>query len=70
MFALLVPTCCNKFGTSCSQHVTSLMTLSDLLQGCSYKSDENEGRRPEEIFTDLESLKCHFLDLGEVLTEF
>jgi hypothetical protein len=30
---------------------------------------ENEGRRPEEIFTDLESLKCHFLDFGEVLTE-
>jgi hypothetical protein len=39
VFALLVPTCCNKFGTSCSQHVTSLMTLSYLLQGCSYKSD-------------------------------
>jgi hypothetical protein len=36
---LLVPSCCNKFGTSCWQLVTSLMTLSDLLQGCSNKSD-------------------------------
>jgi hypothetical protein len=32
VFALLVPSCCNKFGTSCYQHVTSLMTLLDLLQ--------------------------------------
>jgi hypothetical protein len=39
VFALLVPSCCNKFGTSCYQHVTSLMALSDLLQGCSNKSD-------------------------------
>ena len=39
VFALLVPSCCNKFGTSCSQLATSLMALSDLLQGCSNKSD-------------------------------
>ena len=39
VFALLVPSCCNKFGTSCSQLLTSLMALSDLLQGCSNKSD-------------------------------
>ena len=30
--ALLVPSCCNKFGTS-------LMALSDVFQGCSNKSD-------------------------------
>jgi hypothetical protein len=39
VFALLVPSCCNKFETSCSQLVTSLMALSDLLQVFSYKSD-------------------------------
>jgi hypothetical protein len=36
---LLVPSCCNKFGTSCQQLVASLMAFSDLLQGCSDKSD-------------------------------
>jgi hypothetical protein len=39
VFALLVPSCCNNFGTSCWQLVTSLMALSDLSQGCSNKSD-------------------------------
>jgi hypothetical protein len=39
VFALLDPSCCNKFGTSCYQLVTNLMALSDLLQGCSSKSD-------------------------------
>jgi hypothetical protein len=39
VFALLVPSCCNKFVTNCEQLVTSLMALSDLLQGCSNKSD-------------------------------
>jgi hypothetical protein len=39
VFALLVPSCCNKFGTSCQQLVTSLMAVSDWLQGCSDKSD-------------------------------
>jgi hypothetical protein len=29
---------------------------------------ENEGGRPEQMF-NLKSLKCHFLDVGEVLTE-
>jgi hypothetical protein len=37
--ALLVPSCCNKFGTSCYQLGTSLMALSDLSQGCPNKSD-------------------------------
>jgi hypothetical protein len=41
VFALLVPSCCDKFGTSCQQLVTSLMALSDLYlwQSCSNKSD-------------------------------
>jgi hypothetical protein len=39
VFALLVPSRCNKFGTSCYQLVTNLMALSDLLQVCSNKSD-------------------------------
>jgi hypothetical protein len=39
VFALLVPSCCNKFGTSCWQLVASMMALSNLLQGCSNKSD-------------------------------
>ena len=39
VFALLVPSCCKKFGTSCQQLMTSLMALSDLLQVCSNKSD-------------------------------
>ena len=39
VFALLVPSCWNKFGTRCQQLVTSLMALSDLSQGCSNKSD-------------------------------
>jgi hypothetical protein len=39
VFALLVPSCCNKFGTSFWQLATILMALSDLLQGCSNKSD-------------------------------
>jgi hypothetical protein len=34
VFALLVPSCCNKFGTSCQQLVTSLMALSNSLQAC------------------------------------
>ena len=38
VFALLVPSFCNKLGTSCYQLVTSLMALSDLLQGCFNKS--------------------------------
>jgi hypothetical protein len=29
-FALLVPSCCNKFGTSCEQLVIRLMASSDL----------------------------------------
>ena len=32
MFALLVPSCCNKSGTSCYHVVTRLMTVTDLLQ--------------------------------------
>ena len=40
VFALFVPSCCDKFGTSCYQLVTSMVVLSDLLQGCSInKSD-------------------------------
>ena len=43
VFALLVPSllqvCCNNFGTSRQQLVTTLMALSDLLQGCTNKSD-------------------------------
>jgi hypothetical protein len=30
--ALLVPSCCDKSGTSCYHLVTSLMTVTDLLQ--------------------------------------
>jgi hypothetical protein len=41
VFALLVPSCCNKFGTTCSQPVTSLMALSDLLQGCSNNTQKS-----------------------------
>ena len=32
MFALLVPSCCDKSGTSCYHLVTRLMTVTDLLQ--------------------------------------
>jgi hypothetical protein len=32
VFALLVPSCCDKSGTSCYHLVTRLMTLTDLLQ--------------------------------------
>ena len=32
LFALLVPSCCNKLLTSCYQLVTRLMTIADLLQ--------------------------------------
>ncbi len=32
VFALLVPSCCDKSGISCYQHVTRSMTLKDLLQ--------------------------------------
>ena len=32
VFALLVPSCCDKFGTSCYHLVTRLMTVTDLLQ--------------------------------------
>ena len=32
MFALLVPSCCDKSGTSCHHLVTRLMTVTDLLQ--------------------------------------
>ena len=32
VFALLVPSCCDKSGTSCYHLVTSLMTVTDLLQ--------------------------------------
>jgi hypothetical protein len=32
MFALLVPSCCNKSGTSCYHLVTRLMTVTDLQQ--------------------------------------
>jgi hypothetical protein len=40
VFALLFPSCCDKFATSCEQFVTSLMPLSDLSQGWSInKSD-------------------------------
>ncbi len=35
----LFPCSCKKFGTSCQQLVTSLIALSDLLRGCSNKSD-------------------------------
>jgi hypothetical protein len=32
VFALLVPSCCDKSGTSCYHLVTRLMTVTDLLQ--------------------------------------
>ena len=32
MFALLVPSCCDKSGTSCYHLVTRLMTVTDLIQ--------------------------------------
>ena len=32
MFALLVPSCCNKSGTSCYHLLTRLMAVTDLLQ--------------------------------------
>jgi hypothetical protein len=32
VFALLVPSCCDKSGTSCYHLVTRLMTITDLLQ--------------------------------------
>ena len=32
MFALLVPSCCDKSGTSCYHLATRLMTVTDLLQ--------------------------------------
>jgi hypothetical protein len=32
VFALLVPSCCDKSGTSCYHLVTKLMTVTDLLQ--------------------------------------
>jgi hypothetical protein len=32
VFALLVPSCCDKSGTSCYHIVTRLMTITDLLQ--------------------------------------
>jgi hypothetical protein len=32
VFALLVPSCCDKFGTSCYHLVTRLMMVTDLLQ--------------------------------------
>jgi hypothetical protein len=32
VFALLVPSCCDKSGTSCYHFVTRLMTVTDLLQ--------------------------------------
>ena len=32
MFALLVPSCCDKSGTSCYHLVTRLITVTDLLQ--------------------------------------
>ena len=32
VFALLVPSCCDKSGTSCYHPVTRLMTVTDLLQ--------------------------------------
>ena len=32
VFALLVPSCCDKFGTSCYHLVTRLMKVTDLLQ--------------------------------------
>ena len=32
MFALLVPSCCDKSGTSCCQLVTRLMTVKDSLK--------------------------------------
>jgi ArsR family metal-binding transcriptional regulator len=32
VFALLVPSCCDKSGTSCYQFFTKLMTVADLLQ--------------------------------------
>jgi hypothetical protein len=35
--ALLVPSCCNKFGTSCYQVVAGLMAL----QSCSNKSERS-----------------------------
>ena len=39
LFALLILSCCNKLLTSCYQFVTRLMTIADLLQVCSNKSD-------------------------------
>ena len=35
MFALFVPSCCDKSETSCYHLVTRLMTVTDLLQSCS-----------------------------------
>jgi hypothetical protein len=32
LFALLVPSCCDKSGTSCCHLVTRLMTVTELLQ--------------------------------------
>jgi hypothetical protein len=32
VFALFVPSCCDKFGTSCHHLVTRLMTVTDFLQ--------------------------------------
>jgi hypothetical protein len=55
VFALHVPSCCIKFGTSCWQPVTNLVALSDLQGYQTYKTDQLESLCSDQ----LESL-CSF----------
>ena len=72
VFALLVPSCCNKFGTSCEQLVTSLMALLDfvtrLFQQIRYSHDITRMLQAKVDNTRLQQY-CYIMTVSDLLEQ-